>query len=98
MWVLIDLEGDAARQRQAQDAKRRAEQKSVKVALSVPCYEVWTLLHLEDTGAPVRTTAADVLAQVKRLWKNAFRAACRPQGPGRLFQDHRIAQRGGDPC
>ena len=70
-WVLIDLEGDAERRRPARAAKDRVEQGNVKVALSDPCYEVWTLLHLEDSGAQFNN-CRDVLARVKRLWKTCF--------------------------
>jgi hypothetical protein len=71
VWVLLDLEGDANRQQQTEAARTKAEQGSVSVALSIPCYEVWTLLHLEDTGRQFSDCRA-VVSRVKQLWHQEF--------------------------
>lgn len=71
VWALLDLESEPERQCQARDARNRAEQNSVKVALSIPCYEVWTLLHLQDTGEYFKS-GRDVLARVERQWQTCF--------------------------
>lgn len=72
VWVLLDLEGDADRRQQTEAARRRAEQCSVNVALSIPCYEVWTLLHLEDTGQQF-SNCREVISRAKQLWQLPFR-------------------------
>lgn len=66
VWALIDLEQAAARRKEAEQAKQAAEQVGVSVALSDPCYEVWTLLHLIDTGGKF----ADCRAVMRRLGTN----------------------------
>lgn len=71
VWVLLDIEGDARQRQQAEDAASKAEKLDVSVARSVPCFEVWTLLHFEDTGTRF-DTCRDALARVKRLWKREF--------------------------
>ena len=71
VWALLDVESEPERQSQAQDAKTKAEQNGVKVALSVPCYEVWTLLHLQDTGEQF-ANCREVLARVRQQWKACF--------------------------
>ena len=71
VWALIDMERDPACQRRAVDAKKKGEQRGIKVALSDPCYEVWTLLHLEDTGRQFND-CGQVLDRVKQLWQQQF--------------------------
>lgn len=71
VWVVLDLEHEPHRRNQAKQEKQRAEAKGVEVALSDPCYEVWTLLHLEDTGQRF-ATCAKVTERVKILWKKTF--------------------------
>lgn len=70
VWALIDTEGDPAQQAEAFEAQR-AVQGGVKVAVSIPCYELWTLLHLEDTGAYF-LNCGKVLERVEALWKARF--------------------------
>lgn len=77
VWALIDLEQDAARQAQAWEAKKTGERNNVSVALSKPCYELWTLLHLVSTGA-MFTNCAAVLAELERAWQEKFD---QPLGP-----------------
>ena len=45
--------------------------RGVQVALSSPCYEVWTLLHLVGTGETFMNCAA-VLSRVEIEWAKAF--------------------------
>ena len=72
VWALIDLEGDAARQRQTHDAKKKGEEKNIQVALSNPCFEVWTLAHLVGTGESFKD-CSEVLGRVKKEWKKRFK-------------------------
>ncbi len=71
VWALIDVEGSSTAQASALQAKERGELLGVSVALSKPCFEVWTLLHLEDTGALFADCNA-VLSQVKTEWRKRF--------------------------
>jgi hypothetical protein len=72
VWALIDSEAQPAQRARAEEARRLGDGKGVSVALSYPCYEVWTLLHLEDTGAQF-TDCKAVLRRVKQCWKDRFR-------------------------
>ncbi len=72
VWALIDREGEPDRQAQADQARQSAAANKVKVLLSNPCYEVWTLAHLVDTGEALNNCQA-VLARVKLEWKTTFR-------------------------
>lgn len=71
IWALIDLEENDARRQQALDAKGEGERAEVSVALSDPCYEMWTLLHLIDTGATFQNCRA-VLVRVETEWHKKF--------------------------
>lgn len=71
VWAVLDLEREKPRRQQAADAKKRAESNGVKAALSDPCYEVWTLLHLEDTGANFED-CRKVNDRVKQVWEKEF--------------------------
>lgn len=71
VWALIDLEIEPHRQSEAQAAKKRGTENGVSVALSNPCFEVWTLAHLIDTGEAFNGCAA-VSARVRSEWKKAF--------------------------
>lgn len=70
-WALIDLEHTPRDRRAASDAKRNGEKKGIKVALSNPCFEVWTLLHLEDIGKAFANCDA-VIAKIKAKWKAKY--------------------------
>lgn len=74
VWALIDLEGTPDRRRAAQNAKRAGEADGIRVALSDPCYEVWTLLHLVDTGETFINCQA-VLQRVAHEWQEKFQQA-----------------------
>ena len=41
------------------------------MALSDPCFEVWTLLHLEDTGAAF-ANCDQVIKRIESKWKTRF--------------------------
>ena len=71
VWALIDLEEDNARRQQAQDAKEEGERAGIRVVLSDPCYEMWTLLHLIDTGGTFDNCGA-VLARITIEWQKKF--------------------------
>jgi len=68
VWALIDLEGDQNRQNDVQNAKNKGENKGINVALSKPCFEVWTLAHFVDTGKHFNDCNA-VLDNVATEWK-----------------------------
>ncbi len=71
VWALIDCEHQPDRQAAATHAKQDAEKHSICVALSKPCFEVWTLLHFVDTGVPSDNCEA-VWRRVKKEWQKAF--------------------------
>jgi len=71
-WVLLDMEAEGYRQAQAQQAQKSAAGKGVYVLLSKPCYEVWTLAHLIDTGEAFNNCAA-VVDRIKTEWEKKFR-------------------------
>ncbi|MHB1766929.1 MAG: RloB family protein [Phycisphaerae bacterium] len=71
VWAIIDLEADPERQTQARNTKERAMSAGVQVALSNPCFEVWTLAHLIDTGEAFRDCQA-VVQRIKAQWKCQF--------------------------
>jgi hypothetical protein len=71
VWVLIDTEGNPALHAQAFEAQKTGA-SGLGVAISIPCYEVWTLLHLEDTGRHF-DDCGKVLGRIKALWKERFR-------------------------
>ncbi len=50
VWLLLDLEREPHLRQAAERVKSKAAGTGVRVALSNPCFEVWTLLHLVDTG------------------------------------------------
>ena len=72
VWALIDMEQEPSAQKRAMNAKQLGEKRGIKVALSDPCFEVWTLLHLEDTGRQFND-CGQVLSHLKRLWQERFR-------------------------
>lgn len=71
VWVLLDLEATDATADAATTAKVRAEKSNINVALSKPCYEMWTLLHLEDTGEYFADCSA-VIERLRQLWRRTF--------------------------
>jgi hypothetical protein len=77
VWALIDLEQAHDRRAAARRAKQVASRSGVIVVLSDPCYEMWTLLHLADTGESFADCGA-VLNRVEREWIRKFN---QPFGP-----------------
>ncbi len=71
VWALIDLEGEANRQAQANLVKGKANESDVQIALSNPCFEIWTLMHLADTGAAFVDCQA-VVRRIRTEWKKVF--------------------------
>jgi hypothetical protein len=65
--ALIDLDTNPNRQA----LLKRGVDEGVEVLFSNPCFEVWTLAHLEDTGAMFVDCNA-VLSRVKTRWKAEF--------------------------
>lgn len=78
VWALIDLEKDPARRKEGLAAKEAGEKARISVALSDPCYEVWTLLHLVDTGETFADCNA-VLSRVEIEWQKKFGQEFRPK-------------------
>lgn len=71
VWALIDTEGDPSLQSKAFDAQKFGQENGVGVALSCPCYELWTLLHLEDTGQQF-DNCSKVYDALKQAWQQEF--------------------------
>ena len=71
VWALLDLEDTDVTAGAATTAKVRAEEADVNVALSKPCYELWSLLHLEDTGESFADCRA-VIERLKQQWRRTF--------------------------
>lgn len=67
VWALIDLEQESARRAAGFAAKEAGETAGISVALSDPCYEVWTLLHLADTGESF-DNCNSVLSRIEVEW------------------------------
>lgn len=71
VWALIDFEAEARRRKEARTAKTEGQKQGISVALSDPCYELWTLLHLQDTGE-LFTNCDAVCQRLAQLWKETF--------------------------
>jgi len=71
VWALIDLEQAPERRQLAKEAKEAGEKAGILVATSDPCYEVWTLLHILDTGEAFADCSA-VVRRVEREWDRTF--------------------------
>ncbi len=75
IWALIDLEAEPEKQASARLARGKAlSHGGVSVSLSNPCFEVWTLAHLIDTGEAFNNCKA-VLDRIKVEWKKKFGSA-----------------------
>ena len=71
VFTLIDLEAEEHRKKQAHQAQVEGKAKGVEVSLSNPCFEVWTLLHLVDTGKGFKN-CREVTKEVKRVWNTKY--------------------------
>jgi len=89
VWGLVDMEQDHDRREEAKAAKDSGSASGIKVALSDPCYELWTLLHLVDTGGMFNGCHA-VLVELEREWRRQFG---QPFGPKAQADYSRIIDR-----
>ncbi len=71
LWAIIDLEMASNSIKLARECRQLAKKGNVNIALSQPCFEIWTLAHFIDTGEQFDSCNA-VLGRVKRQWKVAF--------------------------
>lgn len=71
VWALIDREGTHDRQSAADEAQRKGITLGINVALSKPCYELWTLLHLLDTGEGF-ADCSEVVRCLMKEWSKRF--------------------------
>lgn len=69
-WAIVDMEVEPHKQDSARQAKEGSGQR-VTVLLSNPCFEVWTLAHLIDTGEAFSSCQA-VVDRVRGEWKRQF--------------------------
>jgi hypothetical protein len=93
VWALIDLEQDPKRRQAGFAAKKAGEKDGVSVAISDPCYEVWTLLHLADTGEAFADCSA-VITRIEREWPKQFGQAFGKKAQAdysRILQNREIA-------
>ena len=73
VWVLIDLETSETEPRKVSDLRKRARgRKSLKPAISKPCFEVWTLHHLVDTGRKFKD-CVEVNRELQKVWKKELK-------------------------
>ena len=73
VWVLIDLEASETEPRKVSDLRKRARgRKSLKPAISKPCFEVWTLHHLVDTGRKFKD-CVEVNRELQKVWKKELK-------------------------
>ena len=73
VWVLIDLEASETEPRKVSDLRKRApDRKSPKPAVSKPCFEVWTLHHLVDTGQKFKD-CVEVNRELRKVWKKELK-------------------------
>lgn len=67
IFVLIDLDTNP----DEAGLRHEASKNNLTLLLSKPCFEVWTLCHLQDTGEFFQDCNS-VLRRVKEKWKEAF--------------------------
>ncbi|MDR2762907.1 MAG: RloB family protein [Planctomycetaceae bacterium] len=71
VWIVYDLEKpNDERRRLSNDAKNRARKNSnIHFAISDPSFELWYVLHFEQTTKSF-TTAKEIERYLKRHWSN----------------------------
>lgn len=75
VWVLSDLEGASKESSYiSQLREKQTKHPHLRPVVSKPCFEVWTLHHLEDTGEQFSDCNA-VNTKLKAAWKKKFYAA-----------------------
>lgn len=67
VFVVVDLDTNP----NELDLREEGKKSGIAVLFSNPCFEVWTLAHLQDTGEMFINCNA-VLKRVGEQWKNAF--------------------------
>jgi hypothetical protein len=77
-FVLVDLDTNP----NVSSARDKATAKRVTLLVSNPCFEVWTLAHLQDTGEAFLDCNA-VLARLKQKWKDAHGSEMGPKAQAR---------------
>ena len=65
-WVVCDMDEFDVRVAMERAAAESTPEQPLTLALSVPCFEVWLILHLSD-GCPGFNHAAQVGAHLKKL-------------------------------
>lgn len=77
IYCVFDRDGhesfDRARQRIRALAGRLRNSLPISEAVSIPCFELWVLLHLEQTTAPFHR-CSDVIDRVRRHWPHYRKA------------------------
>jgi len=68
---LLDLENEQHLRQAAFNVKSKAAKTGVRVTLSNPCFEVWTLLHLVDTGEAF-VDCKSVTRRFLAAWESEF--------------------------
>jgi hypothetical protein len=78
-FALIDVDTcpDVAR------IRAKAQSKGVQALFSNPCFEIWTLAHLQSTGEAFLDCNA-VLTRLKQKWKDKFGAELGPKAQARF--------------
>lgn len=77
-FVLIDMDTNP----NVENIRAKAQAKRIQVLFSVPCFEVWTLAHLQDTGEAFLDCAA-VLTRIRQKWKSEFGTDFGPKAQAR---------------
>ena len=75
VWAVFDRDEHL----RLDQALRLAQQNSISVALSNPCFEIWAVYHYRDHAAPIDTHGCQRL--LERLCQTYHRAS------GKLFKD-----------
>lgn len=78
IFCVFDRDGhesfDRARERIRGLASRRRNALNIREAVSVPCFELWVLLHFERTDRPF-PTCAEVIARIRRDHQGGYEKA-----------------------
>ena len=56
VWVIVDK--DNYKETEFQQARKLAKQKNIDLIVSVPCFEIWLLWHLQECGSYLTTPQA----------------------------------------
>lgn len=71
VWALIDAESDPKQLNRVKELQSACTCDELDVIISYPCYEVWTLLHLVDTGSYLEN-CTQARRQVAIEWGKTF--------------------------